>query len=251
MTDTPRNLSPAEVAKFDAMAARWWDPEGEMRPLHAINPVRMNYIEASVELARVRAVDIGCGGGLLSETLAASGATVTGIDASTAALSVAKLHARMSGLTVDYRVGTAEEFAREETHHYEDRCTADDASPQAPGFDLVTCMELIEHVPSPGSLVAACAALARPGGKVFFSTINRNLKAYAMAILGAEHVLKLLPKGTHEYANFVRPSELANWARPAGLKLEDLKGITFEPFGARFRLSPDVSVNYIARFVRI
>jgi 2-polyprenyl-6-hydroxyphenyl methylase/3-demethylubiquinone-9 3-methyltransferase len=234
MTIESENIDPAEVAKFDALASRWWDPEGQFKPLHQINPVRLGYIAARAELAGRRIIDVGCGGGLLAEALAARGARVTGIDRSGAALSVARLHLLESGLEVDYRQIGAEALADE----------------QPGSADVVTCLELLEHVPEPLSLVGACARLVRPGGQVFFSTLNRNPKSYLYAIVGAEYLLKLLPAGTHDYARFIRPAELAAWMRSAGLELHDLTGMSYNPLTARYALTRDVSVNYLVHGVR-
>ena len=226
------NVDEAEVAKFSALASRWWDPDGEFRPLHQLNPVRTEYIASRVELAGARAVDVGCGGGLLSESLAARRAEVLGIDASGDTLAAARAHLDESGLDVEYRATTAEALAE-----------------SCPGrFDLVACMELIEHVPDAAALVAACARLARPGGTVVFSTINRNPKAYALAIIAAEYVLGMLPRGTHDYARFVRPSELAQWGRAANLRLADVTGVAWSALANRFRLRRDPAVNYLAAF---
>ena len=230
-----RNADPAELAKFGALAHRWWDPESEMfGPLHRINPLRLAWIERIAGgLDGKRALDVGCGGGILSESMAARGASVLGIDLSDKALGVARLHKLESGAAVDYRLVAAEELAGE-----------------MPGaFDVVTCMEMLEHVPDPGSTVAACAALARPGGTVIVSTINRNPKSYLFAIIGAEYVLKLLPRGTHDWARFVRPSELAGHARRAGLDFAGSTGLVYNPLTKVFRLDPrDTDVNYIAAF---
>ena len=232
---TAPNADPAELAKFGALAHRWWDPESEMfAPLHRLNPLRLGWIERVVGgLAGKRVLDVGCGGGILSEALAEREASVLGIDLSEKALGVAKLHKLESGAPVDYRLVAAEDLARE-----------------APGaFDVVTCMEMIEHVPDPGSVVAACAALARPGGTVDFSTINRNPKSYLFAILGAEYLLNLLPRGTHDWARFVRPSELAGYARRGGLDLVAATGLVYNPFTKAFSLDPrDTDVNYFAAF---
>ena len=226
------NVDQDEVAKFSALASRWWDPEGEFRPLHRLNPIRTEYVASHAGLAGTSVLDVGCGGGLLSESLAARGAAVTGIDASADTLAAARAHLEESGLDVDYRTTTAEALA--ESH---------------PGrFDLVTCMELIEHVPDAAGLVAACARLVRPGGTVVFSTINRNPKSYALAIVAAEYVLGMLPRGTHDYARFVRPSELAAWGRRAGLRLVDVTGVAWSPLTDRFRLRRDPTVNYLAAF---
>jgi len=226
------NVDRDEVAKFSALASRWWDPEGEFRPLHRLNPIRTEYVARHADLAGASVLDVGCGGGLLSESLAARGATVIGIDASEDTLAAARAHLEESDLDVDYRATTAEAL-----------------SGSHPGrFDLVTCMELIEHVPDAAGLVAACARLVRPGGMVVFSTINRNPKSYALAIVAAEYVLGMLPRGTHDYARFVRPSELAAWGRMAGLRLVDVTGVAWSPLTDRFRLRRDPAVNYLAAF---
>lgn len=227
------NIDPAEVAKFDRSAMRWWDPNSEYKPLHDINPLRLNYIDSRVGLAGKKVLDIGCGGGILAESMAACGAEVTGIDMAAAALSVAKLHALEAGVNIDYRRVTAEELAAAE-----------------PGmYDVVTCMELLEHVPDPASLIAACAKLAKPEGHLFFSTLNRHPKAYAFAIVGAEYVLKLLPRGTHDYAKFIRPAELAHWLRRAGLHLKHLTGMSYNPLTKQYRFDGDVKVNYLVHAV--
>jgi len=230
----PPNADPAELAKFEALAARWWDPGSEFKPLHQINPLRLDWIDQALGLAGKRVLDVGCGGGILAESMAARGATVTGIDLGEAPLAVARLHLVGSPLRVDYRRISAEELAASE--------------PAA--FDAVCCMEMLEHVPDPARSVAACAALTKPGGRLFFSTINRNPKAFALAILGAEYLLRLLPRGTHEYAKFIRPSELERWGRAAGLTLEAATGMHFEPFAGRYRLGPGLDVNYLMRFAR-
>ncbi len=227
---TESNVDPREIAKFDALATRWWDPDSEFKPLHDINPLRANYIDRHSPVAGMDLVDVGCGGGILAEAMAQRGARVTGIDMGEAPLSVARLHQADSGLDIDYRQATAEQLAAE----------------QPGGFDVVCCLEMLEHVPDPGAVVAACAALARPGGTLYFSTINRNPKAWLFAIVGAEHLLRLLPAGTHEYDKFIRPSELAAWVREAGLALRDMTGLTYNPLTRNYRLSPgDVSVNYM------
>ncbi len=228
---TQNNVDPTEISKFETLASRWWDPESEFKPLHQINPLRLDYIERQAGgLAGRTVVDIGCGGGLLAEGLAARGARVTGIDLGEANLQVARLHLLESGLEVDYRHTSAERLAAEEPGRY----------------DIVTCLEMLEHVPDPASVVQACATLVRPGGLVFFSTINRNPKAYLFAIVGAEYLLRLLPKGTHDYRRFIRPSELARWSRAAGLDTTDLTGLTYNPLTGRYRLDPDdVDVNYL------
>src|SRR5512139_4064140 len=227
---TTVNADPAELAKFSELAHRWWDPESEFRPLHQINPLRLDWICGLARLAGKRALDVGCGGGILSDAMARRGASVLGIDLASKPLKVAQLHAMEAGTaSVEYREVAAEALAGEQ-----------------PGqFDVVTCMEMLEHVPDPSSIVAACAALARPGGWVFFSTLNRNAKAFLFAIVGAEHVLQLLPKGTHEYARFIRPSELARWCRAAGLDVDASRGIEYNPLTRRFRLTDDTSVNYV------
>ena len=229
------NADPAELEKFSALAHRWWDPASEFRPLHEINPLRLGWIEQQAgALAGKRVVDVGCGGGILAEAMAARGAHVTGIDLSDKALGVAKLHQLESGAAVDYRLVSAEGLAAE----------------AAGTFDVVTCMEMLEHVPQPASVVAACAALAKPGATLVFSTLNRNPKSYAFAIVGAEYVLGLLPKGTHDWARFIKPAELAAWARGADLDAVALIGMTYNPLSKRYRLEPDASVNYIAAFRR-
>ncbi|MDP9046326.1 MAG: bifunctional 2-polyprenyl-6-hydroxyphenol methylase/3-demethylubiquinol 3-O-methyltransferase UbiG [Pseudomonadota bacterium] len=224
------NADPQELAKFSELAHRWWDPESEFRPLHRINPLRLDWIDRQASLQGRTVVDIGCGGGILADSMARRGATVLGIDLSAKALKVAQLHALDAGTErIDYREISAEALAAE-----------------APAsFDTVTCMEMLEHVPDPASVVQACAALAKPGGWVFFSTINRNAKAFLQAIVGAEHVLGLLPKGTHTYARFIRPSELASWCRPAGLELGATRGLQYNPLTRRYFLSSDTSVNYM------
>lgn len=224
------NADPQELAKFSELAHRWWDPESEFRPLHQINPLRLDWIEAHAGLKGRRAVDIGCGGGILADSMARRGASVLGIDLAGKALKVAQLHALEAGTErIDYREISAEALAAE-----------------APASaDLVTCMEMLEHVPDPGSVVQACATLAKPGGWVFFSTIHRNPKSFLFAIVGAEHLLKLLPKGTHTYARFIRPSELASFCRAAGLELVDTRGLSYNPLSKRYRLTGDTSVNYM------
>jgi 2-polyprenyl-6-hydroxyphenyl methylase / 3-demethylubiquinone-9 3-methyltransferase len=224
------NVDAQELAKFSELAHRWWDPESEFRPLHQINPLRLDWIDRLAGLAGRRVLDVGCGGGILSESMARRAEHVTGIDLAARPLGVARLHALETGVAnVDYREIAAEALAAE--------------SPGA--FDVVTCMEMLEHVPDPASTVAACAALVRPGGWVFFSTLNRNPKSFLFAIVGAEYVLKLLPRGTHEYARFIRPSELARHARDAGLTLEGMKGMQYNPLTRRYWLSGDTSVNYL------
>ena len=229
-TDTNLNVDQAELAKFSALAHRWWDPTSEFRPLHEINPLRLAHIERLVGgIAGKRVVDIGCGGGILAEAMAGRGARVTGIDLADKPLKVAMLHAMETASTVEYRLVSAEALAEE-----------------APGaFDVVTCMEMLEHVPDPASTVAACARLAKSGGWVCFSTINRNAKSFLFAIVGAEYVLRLLPKGTHEYARFIKPSELTRHSRAAGLDVQDLTGMTYNPLTKVYALGRDVDVNYL------
>jgi 2-polyprenyl-6-hydroxyphenyl methylase / 3-demethylubiquinone-9 3-methyltransferase len=225
------NADPAELQKFSDLAHRWWDPAGEFRPLHEINPLRLDWIERAAGLAGKKVLDVGCGGGILAESMALRGAAVTGIDLSEKALRVAELHLLESGAKVQYQ-----------------RIAADTlAAAQAGAFDVVTCMELLEHVPDPAAMVAACASLAAPGGSVFFSTLNRNPKSYLFAVLGAEYVLGLLPKGTHDYERFLKPSELARFARQAGLRVEELTGMTYNPVTKVYRLEADCSVNYLMR----
>jgi 2-polyprenyl-6-hydroxyphenyl methylase/3-demethylubiquinone-9 3-methyltransferase len=228
------NVDPAELAKFSGLAGRWWDPLGPSRPLHELNPVRLRYVEAIAPLAGRAVVDVGCGGGILSESMARRGARVLGVDRARAVLEVAELHALQSGIPVEYREVAAEELAE-----------------QRPGeFDLATCMEMLEHVPDPAASLAALAKLVRPGGDIVVSTLNRHPLAFAVAILGAEYVARVLPRGTHEYLKFIRPSELARWGRTAGLELCDLAGIGYNPITRAFRLSSDTKVNYLAHFRR-
>lgn len=229
MTTTHSNVDQNEINKFAALAARWWDPHSEFKPLHEINPLRLNYIDRRAGLVGKQVVDIGCGGGILSEAMAQRGASVVGIDMGEAPLAVARLHRHESGVNVDYRHMTAEQLASE----------------QPATFDVVTCMEMLEHVPDPASVVAACAALVKPGGHVFLSTINRNPKAFLFAIVGAEYLLNMLPKGTHEYKKFIKPSELDRWARNAKLHMRELTGMTYNPLTRRYSLGYDVAVNYL------
>jgi len=228
------NVDQAELQKFAELAHKWWDKNSEFKPLHEINPLRLNYIDEHAGLAGKRVLDVGCGGGILSESMSERGAEVTGIDLGEKALKVAKLHQYESSAKVDYRLISVEELAQE--------------SPES--FDIVTCMEMLEHVPDPAAIVRACARLTKPGGKVFFSTINRNPKAYLFAVLGAEYVLNLLPRGTHEYEKFIKPSELAGWARAAGLDVIASKGMGYNPLTKRYKLNNDVSVNYILQTVK-
>jgi len=234
LNTTQQNVDPAEVAKFDALASRWWDPSGEFRPLHQINPLRLDWIRQQVDLRDKKVADIGCGGGILSESMAEAGAAVTGIDMAEAPLAVARLHQLESGVDVDYRQSTAESLAAE----------------SAEAFDVVTCLEMLEHVPDPAQVIKSCAELVKPGGHVFFSTINRNPKSFAFAIVGAEYVLKLLPAGTHEYAKFIRPSELEEWARHAGLSLQTSTGMHYNPLTREYSLGAGLDVNYLMYFRR-
>ena len=233
ISDT-HNVDPAELAKFDSLASRWWDTEGEFRPLHQINPLRLDWIRQYVELADRKVVDIGCGGGILAESLSSAGATVTGIDMAEAPLAVARLHQIESGVAVDYRRTTAEALATEEAGQY----------------DIVTCLEMLEHVPDPSQVIRSCAELLKPGGDVFFSTINRNPKSFLFAIVGAEYVLRLLPRGTHEYEKFIRPSELEAWARDAGLSLKTSIGLHYNPLTKTYSLGPNLDVNYLMHYQR-
>jgi len=223
------NADPTELQKFSDLAHRWWDPQGEFRPLHEINPLRLEWIERHAPLADRDVLDVGCGGGILAEAMARRGARVTGIDLAEKPLRVAELHLLESHAEVRYARASAEDYA----------------ASHAGAFDVLTCMEMLEHVPDPASAVAACARLLKPGGRAFFSTINRNPKAYLFAVIGAEYVLKLLPKGTHDYARFIRPSELARWCRDAGLREVELTGMTYNPITRRYRLGPDCDVNYL------
>ncbi len=228
------NVDPKEIAKFEALAARWWDPNSEFKPLHDINPLRLNYIDELASLKNKTVIDVGCGGGILAESMAERGATVTGIDMGEAPLSVAKLHGLETEVEVEYLQQEAESLANQRSEQY----------------DIVTCMEMLEHVPDPSSTIKACARLCKPGGQVFFSTINRNPKSFLFAIVGAEYVLRLLPKGTHEYRNFIRPSELESWSREAGLSLKHMTGMSYNPLSKQYRLGNDVDVNYLMHFVK-
>ena len=224
------NVHPSELEKFSALASRWWDPESEFKPLHDINPLRLDWIVQQAGPLEGKAIlDVGCGGGILSESMARLGASVTGIDLAEKSLKVAKLHGLESGIAVEYKTVSAEDFAAERPGHY----------------DVVTCMEMLEHVPDPGSIVQACATLVKPGGWVFFSTLNRNPKSFLFAIVGAEYVLRMLPKGTHSYENFIKPSELAATARRSGLSVAQLSGMEYNPITDHYKLSNDTSVNYL------
>ena len=224
-----QNADPNELDKFSQLAHRWWDPESEFKPLHQINPLRLEWIDSHASIAGKRVLDIGCGGWILSESMALKGAEVTGIDLSSKALAVARLHLMESGNSVEYLEVSAEQLATQ--------------SPES--FDVVSCMEMLEHVPNPASTIAACAALVKPGGHVFFSTINRNLKAYLLAVIGAEYVLKMLPKGTHDYAKFIKPSELTRWSKSVGLEPSELIGLSYNPITQIYSLGRDTSVNYL------
>ena len=228
------NVDAAELNKFSELAHKWWDKNSEFKPLHEINPLRLNYINDTVSLEGKRVLDVGCGGGILSEAMAEKGAQVTGIDLGEKALKVAQLHSLERGVAVDYRLIAAEVLAEQE----------------AGAYDVVTCLEMLEHVPDPASIVSACAKLVKPGGHVFFSTINRNPKAYAFAVLGAEYILQMLPKGTHDYAKFIKPSELASFARQANLTLQDQAGMGYNPITKNYALNKDVSVNYLVHTVK-
>lgn len=228
------NVDAAELNKFSELAHKWWDKNSEFKPLHEINPLRLNYINNTVSLEGKRVLDVGCGGGILSESMAEKGAQVTGIDLGEKALKVAQLHSLERGVAVDYRLIAAEVLAEQE----------------AGAYDVVTCLEMLEHVPDPASIVSACAKLVKPGGHVFFSTINRNPKAYAFAVLGAEYILQMLPKGTHDYAKFIKPSELASFARQANLTLQDQAGMSYNPITKNYALNKDVSVNYLVHTVK-
>lgn len=224
-----QNVDASEVEKFNALAHRWWDPDSDFKPLHQINPLRANYIDTHTPVAGKKVLDVGCGGGILSEALAHRGAEVTGIDMSSEPLNVAKIHRLESGLDIDYQQSTAEAWA--EQHQGE--------------YDIVACLEMLEHVPDPGAVIAACSTLLKPGGQVYFSTINRNPKSYLFAIIGAEYILQLLPKGIHDYAKFIKPSEMAAWARAANLQVQDIKGMSYNPLTTNYKINQDTRVNYL------
>lgn len=228
------NSDPVEVAKFDELASRWWDRDGDCAPLHAINPLRLEYIDRRAPLEGRTAIDVGCGGGLLAEAMALRGATVTGIDMGAQAIQVARLHRHESGAEVEYEQTTAEAMA--------------DKAPES--FDVVACMEMLEHVPDPASVIAACARMVKPGGRVFFSTLNRNPKSYLFAIVGAEYLLGMLPRGTHDYSRFITPAELDRWARAADLVAEDFTGLSYNPLTRQYALGDDIDVNYLACYRR-
>lgn len=228
------HIDPNEVAKFDKLAASWWNPAGPSKPLHEINPIRLQFVQDAAPLSGKQVLDVGCGGGILSESMAKGGAIVTGIDASEKAIAVAKQHASESKLSIDYQIITAEALTA--TH--------------AEQFDVLTCMEMLEHVPDPASTIQACANLVRPGGSLFFSTVNRTLKAYLLAVIGAEYIINILPKGTHDYSKFIRPSELDAWARKAGLTLQKTTGMHYNPITAHCKLTPNLQINYLVHFQR-
>jgi 2-polyprenyl-6-hydroxyphenyl methylase/3-demethylubiquinone-9 3-methyltransferase len=234
MSNTQANIDPAEIKKFEELATRWWDTQGEFKPLHQINPLRLNFIESGSPLSGKRVLDVGCGGGILSESMAECGAIVTGTDMGKAPLSVARLHAMESELEIDYQQITVEELA----------------ASNANSFDIITCMELLEHVPDPLSVIKACSELVKAGGSIYFSTINRNPKSYLFAIIGAEYVMKMLPPGTHDYSKFIRPSELDVWCRQAGLDIVSIQGISYNPVTRMYRSSSDVTVNYMAHYTK-
>jgi 2-polyprenyl-6-hydroxyphenyl methylase/3-demethylubiquinone-9 3-methyltransferase len=232
MTTVTHNVDADEIEKFEKLASRWWDPHSEFKPLHDINPLRLDYIDRLAPLADRHVIDIGCGGGLLTEGMAKRGASVIGIDMGKAPLTIARLHQHESGLDIDYRQTTAEQMATE----------------QGGSFDIVTCLEMLEHVPDPARVIAACAQLIKDDGHIFLSTINRNPKAYLFAVIGAEYLLRLLPTGTHDYSKFIRPSEMEGWARASGLQLVDLTGMSYNPLTQEYKLGTDVSANYLACF---
>lgn len=232
------NVDRTEIAKFEAIANRWWDPESEFKPLHRINPLRLGFIDRIAPLAGKKVLDVGCGGGILSESMAQRGATVTGIDMGETPINVAKLHSLESGLEIDYRQLSAESLAQQVEQNPDQQ------------FDIITCLEMLEHVPDPGSVINACAAVLKPGGDLFLSTINRNPKSYMFAIVGAEYVLKLLPRGTHDYAKFIRPSELAAWVREAELEVGQMIGLVYNPLTQVYKLADDVDVNYMMHITK-
>ncbi len=226
------NTDPVELAKFETLASRWWDPQSEFAPLHQINPLRVGFINARTNLAGARVLDVGCGGGILSESLSGLGAVVTGLDAGLAPISVARLHAKLNDHPIDYRHATVEQLVDQ----------------GEPPYDIICCLEMLEHVPNPATTIAACARLLKPEGDIFFSTINRNLKSFLFAIVGAEYVLSLLPKGTHDYRKLIKPSELDQWARRENLQLEEITGMHYNPISKRYRLGDGVAVNYLTHY---
>ena len=232
MTTKDNNVDPEEIEKFSALAEDWWNEDGSMKPLHQLNPLRLKYIDDQADITNKKVLDVGCGGGILSESMARACADVTGIDMSEPAINVAKQHAKQQRIIVDYQCRTIESLA--------------EVAPEQ--FDVITCMEMLEHVPDPKSIIEACAQCLKPGGKLFFSTINRNPKSFLTAIIGAEYILGLLPKGTHQYAKFIRPSELTTWASCADLKLGGIQGVSYQPFSSEFSLSKDVSINYMVYY---
>ncbi len=226
------NLDPTEIAKFESLANRWWDKNSEFKPLHEINPLRLNFIDERAKLSGKTVLDIGCGGGILAESMSQRGAAVTGIDMAETSLAIAKIHGIESGIHVDYQQITAEELASNPQNHQQ--------------FDIITCLEMLEHVPDPKQIIQACSKLVKPSGHVFFSTINRNPKSYLFAIIGAEHILKLLPKGTHDYQKFIKPSELTKWIRATEFQFQEITGMTYNPITRHYRLNPnDIDVNYL------
>ena len=234
-TTAEQNVDPAEITKFGELASRWWDPNSEFRPLHQINPLRLAYIEQQGRVSGLDVIDVGCGGGILAEAMAVKGANVTGIDLGEKALGVARLHALDAGQEIDYQLVSAEEMA--EAHPAE--------------YDVVTCLEMLEHVPDPSSIVAACAKMVKPGGRVYFSTLNRNAKSYMMAVVGAEYVLNLLPRGTHQYEKFIKPSELHSWSDANGLTMHELIGMHYNPVFKSYKMAPGIDVNYMAYCTRL
>ncbi|MEK9943027.1 MAG: bifunctional 2-polyprenyl-6-hydroxyphenol methylase/3-demethylubiquinol 3-O-methyltransferase UbiG [Gammaproteobacteria bacterium] len=232
LTRAMDNIDPSELAKFEALASRWWDPQSEFAPLHQINPLRVDFIKNRAPLKGARVLDVGCGGGILSEALSRLGAHVTGMDAGAAPIGVARLHAKLNDLSIDYRHQTVEQLADEEPAAY----------------DIICCLEMLEHVPDPSKTIGACSAVLKPGGNIFFSTINRNIKSFLFAIVGAEYVLSLLPKGTHDYRKLIRPSELDEWSRRENLQLKEITGMHYNPLLKRYRLGEGVAVNYLAHY---
>ncbi len=232
------NVDPAEIAKFEAIASRWWDPQSEFKPLHEINPLRLNFIDRIANISGKRVLDVGCGGGILSESMARRGARVTGIDMGETPINVARLHALEAGVDIEYAITSTEALARQR------------ADNKDKPYDIITCMEMLEHVPDPAAIIASCSDMLKPGGHLFLSTINRNAKAYLFAIVGAEYMLKLLPRGTHDYSKFIRPSELAGWVRKAGLDVREITGLVYNPLTQRYKLDDDIDVNYMMHAVK-